>query len=100
MKNEPCFKFLNELSQNTQLDMNLIRRRSLQTIAEIGDLRDCIVSLSKEKLTSKQFHLGKPVVVMLVENCQIKFFSLLVQSRASIEESLLVDPSIRCIFGF
>ena len=38
--------------------MNLIRRRSLQTIAEIGDLRDYIVNLSKEKLTSKQFHLG------------------------------------------
>ena len=78
--------------------MNLIRRRSLQTIAEIGDLRDCIVSLSKEKLTSKQFHLGKPEIIMM-ENYKINF-SLLVQSRASIEESLLVDPSIRCVLSY
>ena len=48
-------KFLHELSKNNHLDMNLIRRRSLQTIAEIGDMRDSLLSLSKEKLTSKQF---------------------------------------------
>lgn len=58
--------------------MNLVRRRSLQTTAEIGDLRDCLLGLSREKLTTKQFHL--------------------VSSKSSVEESLLVDPSIR-FFG-
>ena len=55
-------KFLHELSKNNHLDMNLIRRRSLQTIAEIGDMRDSLLSLSKEKLTSKQFHLGEDLL--------------------------------------
>ena len=56
-------KFLHELSKNNHLDMNLIRRRSLQTIAEIGDMRDSLLSLSKEKLSSKQFHLGEDSLV-------------------------------------
>ena len=56
-------KFLHELSKNNHLDMNLIRRRSLQTIAEIGDMRDSLLSLSKEKLSSKQFHLGEDLLV-------------------------------------
>ena len=44
--------------------MNLVRRRSLQTTAEIGDLRDCLLGLSREKLTTKQFHLGKVLFVL------------------------------------
>ena len=44
-------KFLRELSledqhHGGQQDLNLVRRRSLQTVAELGDLRDALVRYS------------------------------------------------------
>jgi len=76
-------KFLRELSLEDQhhgghQDLNLVRRRSLQTVAKLGDLRDTLVSIAKEKLSSKLHNM--------------------LASRPVIEESLLVDPSIR-FFG-
>ena len=47
-------------------------------MAELGDLRDGLVSIARDRLSSKQFSM--------------------LSSRPCIEESLLVDPSIR-FFG-
>ena len=68
-------KLLKELSILTADDMGLVRRRSLQAAAELADLRDTLLNMAREKLSTRQV--------------------LMVATGSNIEESLLVDPSIR-----
>ena len=56
-------------------DMGLVRRRSLQAVAELADLRDTLLNMAREKLSTRQV--------------------LMLSTASAIEESLLVDPSIR-----
>jgi len=71
-------KLLKELRSLTAKDMGLVRRRSLQTVAELADLRDTLVNMARERLSSRQV--------------------LMLSTGSGLEESLLVDPSIR-FFG-
>jgi hypothetical protein len=68
-------KLLKELSILTADDMGLVRRRSLQAVAELADLRDTLLNMAREKLSTRQ-------VLMLA-------------TASNIEESLLMDPGIR-----
>ena len=68
-------KLLKELSILTADDMGLVRRRSLQAVAELADLRDTLLNMAREKLSTRQV--------------------LMLSTASAIEESLLADPSIR-----
>ena len=47
-------KLLKELSILTADDMGLVRRRSLQAVAELADLRDTLLNMAREKLSTRQ----------------------------------------------
>lgn len=82
-------RLLKELSGLTADDMGLVRRRSLQvqrllvsslvfltqTVAELADLRDTLINMGREKLSTRQI--------------------LMLSTGTAIEETLMVDPSIR-----